>query len=275
MPRRPSQLAFLGGSGFDRGVYGDALTVPVITVDTNGNIIGITTVAIDAVGGGGAPSSAKYIVTEASAGLSAEIVIPSFAGHPDIVPASPHAKDDEFNTASLDGKWSWLNQGSSAVAFNDPSGWATITPQTSTSWRGVTQAVPSGNWTVTAKLSAGFGHLQDGYAGIWIHGGTDGTGDVWCIGKDGAPGTVITRCEQIAGYSFSGTRSNTNATWCVNAAYLRVTWDGTNLQTWISLDGIRYQRFTEFAPGYTPTKFGVATKSNSGYASSFDWFRVV
>lgn len=257
----------------DQGVYGDAITVPVITINSRGEIVEITTVPIDAIGGGGAPSAAYYIVSEAHAGLSNEIVIPSMVNHPDIVPASPATEDDEFNAGSLDGKWSWLNQGSSAIAFNDPDGWATITPQTSTQWRGIVQAVPGGNWTVTARLSAGFGHEQDGYAGIWIHGGTDGTGDIWCIGKDGAPGTVITRCETMVSYSYTGIRSNTNVTWGVNVAYLRVSWDGTNLRTWISLDGIRYQRFTAFAPGYTPTKFGIATKSNSGYSSSFDWFR--
>ena len=275
MPRRPSRNFRAGGqlSGLDRGVYGDALTVPVITLDSRGNIIGISSVAIDAVGGGGAPSAAKYIVTEAHAGLSAEIVIPSMAGHPDIVPASPNAKDDEFNASSLDGKWAWLNQGSSTIVFNDPDGWATITPQSS-NWRGITQAVPGGNWTVTAKLSSGFGFINDGYAGIWIHGGTDGTGDVWCLGKDGGS-SIATRCEQISGYSFSGTRTNTNVTWGAGSAYLRITWDGTNLQTWISLDGIRYNRFTAFAPGYSPTKIGIATRSSSGFASSFDWFRVV
>lgn len=237
------------------GVYGTSTAIPILTLGADGRVIAVSTAAVDVEGGGGAPGTSSFVIA-------------------DTIPGSPNAQDDEFNAGSLDGKWTWLNQGSSAIAFSDPTGWATITPQTSTSWRGIVQSVPVGNWTMTARLSAGFGHIQDGYAGIWLHGGTDGTGDVWCIGKDGAPGTVATRCETIVSYSFTGTRSNNNTTWGVNVAYLRMTWDGTNIQCWISLDGIRYQRFTAFAPGYTPTKFGIATKSNSGFESSFDWFRV-
>lgn len=237
------------------GTYGSGTAVPVVGVGPDGRVTSITSTPVDVEGGGGAPGSSSFVIA-------------------DIEPGSPNAKDDEFTAGSLDGKWSWLNQGSSSIAFSDPDDWATITPQLSTSWRGIVQAVPGGNWTMTARLSAGFGHIQDGYAGIWLHGGTDGTGDIWCIGKDGAPGTVITRCETMVSYSYTGIRSNTNVTWGVNVAYLRMTWDGTNIQTWISLDGIRYQPFTAFAPGYTPTKFGIATKSNSGFPSSFDWFRV-
>lgn len=242
------------------------------TLTDNGG--GSVTITTGGGGGGGAPTGAKYVVTEADGTLTDEIVIPTFASHADIVPASPHSKDDEFNAGSLDGKWSWLNQGTSSIAFNSPNGWATITPQSSTSWRGIVQAVPSGSWTATAKLSAGYGHLTDGYTGLWLHGGTDGTGDVWCMGKDGAPGTTATRCEQISSYGFSGTRSNNNTTWGVNTGYMRMVWNGTTIQCYISLDGIRYQAFTAFTPSYTPTKFGVATRSSSGFASSFDWFRV-
>lgn len=46
MPRRPSQLSFPGGSGFDRGTYGDDVSVPVLTVDAQGNILGIASVGI-------------------------------------------------------------------------------------------------------------------------------------------------------------------------------------------------------------------------------------
>jgi hypothetical protein len=226
-------------------------------------------------GGGGAPTDAKYVVSQADGSLSDEIVIPSMRYHADIVPGSPNAKDDEFSAGSLDGKWGWLNQGASVIAFNAPNDWATITPDPS-SWRGIVQTVPSGAWTVTVRLSAGFGYLADGYAGIWIHGSSDGTGDVWAIGKDGS-GTSgnLTRAEQISSYGFAGTRSNHDKPWAVNIAYLRIVWDTTNFQYFISADGIRYMPLAAaFAPGYTPVKFGIATRSGSGFASSWDWFRV-
>lgn len=242
---------------------------------TNGKLTdngsGSVSIDVSGSGGGGAPTTAKYVTTAADGTLSAEIVIPSFESHPDIVPASPNSKDDEFNAGSLDGKWSWLNQGTSTATFGT-TGWITITPQSST-WRVLMQAVPVGNWTMTAKLSAGFGFSNDGYSGIILFGGTDGTGDAWTIGKDAAS-SIATRGEQLSSYSFGGTRSNTNVTWGVNAAYLRMTWDGTNIQYWISIDGISYNRFNSYVPSYTPTKFGIGTRSSGGQASAFDWFRV-
>lgn len=47
MPRRPSQLAFPGGSGFDRGVYGDGVTVLQLTIDVNGNILSLASIPIE------------------------------------------------------------------------------------------------------------------------------------------------------------------------------------------------------------------------------------
>jgi hypothetical protein len=48
---------------------------------------------------------AEYVCTAASAGLSAEVVIPGLAGSPDKVPSSPSAQDDEFDSSSLNAKW--------------------------------------------------------------------------------------------------------------------------------------------------------------------------
>lgn len=66
-------------------------------------------------GGGGAPTTAKYVVTAADAGLSNEIVIPAWADHPDIAPAVPSAEDDEFNSAVLDAKWTTAHTGAPTV----------------------------------------------------------------------------------------------------------------------------------------------------------------
>lgn len=239
------------------------------TLTDNGS--GSVTITTGGGGGGGAPTGAKYITSESDGTLTDEIVIASFASHEGIAPASPHAKDDEFNAGSLDGKWSWLNQGTSTITFPKYS-WIKITPQSST-WRGIFQAVPSGSWTVTAKVSAGFGYSNDGYAGILLWGGTDGTGDGFVIGKDGN-GQIATRGEQIASYAFSANRNNNNVNWAVNSAILRMTWNGTQIQNWISLDGIEFNRFDAYTPSYTPTKIGIGTRSAGGQSSSFDWFRV-
>lgn len=222
-------------------------------------------------GGSGAPTSAKYVVAEADATLSAEIVIPSIVKHPDIVPASPHADDDEFPGTSLSGSWSWLNQGTSTITIADS--YAKIEPQTS-NWRGIVKAVPSGSWTITAKVSGAVGFVNDGYCGIWLHGGTDGTGDVLSVGKD-STNPYVFRGEQISSYGFNGTR--VNAITCGhNHAFLRIVWNGTQITYYVSSDGVGWNQFgNSFTPSYTPTKIGLAVRcSGTGNSAFFDWFRV-
>src|SRR3972149_758728 len=59
-----------------------------------------------AAGAGGAPVNAKYVTTAADAGLGAEVVRPQLANYSlDTPPASPNAKDDEFDDSSFDAKW--------------------------------------------------------------------------------------------------------------------------------------------------------------------------
>ena len=72
---------------------------------------------------------------------------------PDNVPASPAAEDDEFTEGSLDAKWTWQSQGSATVSF---PGYALFKVNTtgSVAHRYITQPTPTGNWSITAKLTA-------------------------------------------------------------------------------------------------------------------------
>lgn len=48
MPRRPSSNTRPGGGfGFDRGTYGDGVTVVQLTVDAKGNLISLTTLPVE------------------------------------------------------------------------------------------------------------------------------------------------------------------------------------------------------------------------------------
>ena len=80
------------------------------------------------------------------------IAAPSGGGNPaDTPPASPNAKDDEFDDTSLDGKWSWVNQGTATWTEADGYGVMTM-PSNSDNVRLLVQTVPAGDFVVTAKL---------------------------------------------------------------------------------------------------------------------------
>ena len=49
----------------------------------------------------------------------------AFEAPADTPPGSPSPLDDEFNNPSVDGKWSWVNQGSATIAAS-PNGYTTL-----------------------------------------------------------------------------------------------------------------------------------------------------
>lgn len=244
-----------------------------VLVWNNGSGV-LTFVDVATVVAAAAPEDGKYFVAEAHAGMSAEIVIPGWAASLDLKPASANAKDDEFSAGSLDGKWSWLNQGTSTIGFSTSSH-ALITPQAS-SWRGITQAVPAGNWSARARVECANGLLQtnDAYAGIWVHGSTDGTGDVITIGHDSATANQF-RVEQISSYAYSGTRVNAAAAGGT-VGYVRVDWNGSQLQAYVAGPGaVAWSKYgSPWTPGSTPAKIGIAARSGDALGAYFDWFRV-
>ena len=69
------------------------------------------------------------ITTQAEAALTDEIVIPTFLGHPDIPPASPHAKDDEFG-GSLSVNWVEYNGSGTFANVNSRLHYTSSTAET-------------------------------------------------------------------------------------------------------------------------------------------------
>lgn len=121
-------------------------------------------------GGGGAPTTANYIVGASDGTLSAETVIPALASHPDALPSSPHADDEEFDSA-LSGSWSWANQGTAVQSIAGSHLLLADSPSVNGELRVLTKAM-SGSYTFTAKIS------MTAKWGQYIHGGltiSDGT----------------------------------------------------------------------------------------------------
>ena len=66
-------------------------------------------------------------------------------------PATPNAKDDEFDDTSLDAKWSWVNQGT--ATWSEQNGFGKISLLSGYNHsRFIVQNVPTGDFTVTGKF---------------------------------------------------------------------------------------------------------------------------
>jgi len=191
---------------------------------------------------------------------------------PDEPPGSAHAKDDEFNDASIDAKWAWANQGSATAEEGGKTGLISITPANNAEYRCLTQAVPAGAWTLTAKVHFGGDFIADSYAGIVVLPAADGAVEALNIGKDGSSATNL-RAENWTNWSTFGSQRGLTY-WNATVCYLKIEWNETNLTYSISSTGVAYAKlFNAFAPSFTPGRFGIAARGNT-LPSYFDWFRV-
>lgn len=204
----------------------------------------------------------------------------------DVVPASPHAMDDEFTGSTLDAKWT---DPTTSAAGNENTvavsgGWLRISAVTANKHvNGIRQAAPSGSFSVSAKM------LDSLYAGNDIRAGL-------FVGIDGGKGHVCGAFQQDGGIGAIGisTVSNT-ADWSGYDGFLATTAGNTSIPTWVrirwnsatstlyfdaSQNGILWKNITSRSGMSQPDQAGLCIYSNSGAIQTaelllYDWFRVV
>ena len=258
----------------DRILFWDdsAGSTAFLTAGTNLTITGTT---IDAAGGSGAPTGAKYVTGASDAGLSAELIIPAFVDHPDIVPASPHADDEEFDSA-LSGSWAWTNQGTAAQTIAGSHLIIANTPAVSTTVIAMTKTFTAGNYIFTAKIRSTI-KLINTYAelGFVLTDGTKFTNYAWAL-FNGSPAYAV--MDWTNSTSFSATAFNGLAE-DGPCDYFRLQDDGTNILFSVSKTGLPgtfvllYSRTrTSFL---TATKIGFGGRVGSGapYSIAVDFLR--
>lgn len=213
------------------------------------------------------------------AGLSAEIPVPRYAYHPDMLPAAPSAMDDEFNGAVLDAKWTWLNQGLATATLAESHLALVVPAVVGTSVRGIHQPAPATPWTATIQLRYQ-GFYQNYYqAGILLR--ESGTGKLQTFVLAYSGGFVILVQDYTDQTTFSSTWRNN--VYPGADGYLRVTDDGVNLSFTWSLLGNGYwsngvlvhARNRWFTVG--PDQVGIGGESaNISHEIQIlsDWFRV-
>jgi hypothetical protein len=210
---------------------------------------------------------------------------------PDAPPQVPNAMDDEFNGTSLNTSlWTWVNQGTaSAVVSNSIFTIDEPSPQTATnSNRCIQQSTPGTPWQVVTKMTGIMPWPSSGNnrAGMFVSDGTKFIFFSILITGLNTCQILIQRFSTVTTFSATSTQYNTNA---FPFYYLSIKDDGTNLNYYVSYDGVNYwlqfqEARTAFLasvsevglfslPLYTTSAGSSSTPRLADGFASFDYFR--
>lgn len=273
---------FTGANGVSGGTKGG---VPAPVAADNVNYLrGDGTWALPS--GTGAPASAKYITYGYDGTLSAEKAIPAWEFHSDIEPASPNAADDEFAGSSLDGDWSWVNQGSASAAVAKSRVLLTVPSTTTGNIRGIFRTYPGqSTWEtqITGWSSAPFfsGAGSNYYFGMARRDSGSGRIELFVLAWIPNTATMLILCERFTNTTTynSTVTSISLGRRMAESMYLRLADDNTNVALSWSLDGVNYTALTSFVRAAflaSADQIGLCifTQQNGGnvYLQS-DWMR--
>jgi hypothetical protein len=196
----------------------------------------------------------------------------------DAPPLSPHADDDEFNDGSIGGAWTDFDPGS--VGTNTEGDWGLKIAATSVAgdrFTGVYRSVPSGDWTLTTKVSV-TGSSVAGFtqAGIVLGedlSGSPTTSDLWVhlLRYTSARAMNIFTARYSSYQAFNSTFQD--ITWSRTTAYLRIRRTGTDVATEASVDGIGWIKIDNQSAIFTVNHVALLLDNDSGGAEGAAYFR--
>jgi hypothetical protein len=218
--------------------------------------------------GGGAPTTAEYLVTAADATLSAERVVDLGAYSLLTRRAASNTEDDHFNAGTLDAKWLAYTSHNASTDLTVISGWAKLT-----AGGAKLQAVPVGDWTIEVEV-LGADYLAGAFGGdgLILTNGTTATSATdarWGIGGDNTLGKWRFVFEKFVNNAFSSTYATTTGLYLPNHFFLRINKSGTTYRVdWAVSDKTWITYTSTGSLGFTPTHFGF--RGNSG--AFFNYF---
>lgn len=229
-----------------------------------------------APGGGG---GSDLVQTNSGAG---SVYVPGLRGSPDVKPASPNAKDDEFEALS---GWTTLGSLDTSNVSDYPSHLHMVKNTSASQLDGIYKASPSTPFTVTVAISDQIHNAQFQYVGlmlldatptaIWTCGFFYVTSSTWYTGyypwtNRTTRGTGTETANQPP---MAATTSNLTGT-----IYLTMTVASASSVAWSdSATGfLSTTRASGINPGFTPANVGIFVSGNGGSVRAeaiFDWIR--
>jgi len=204
--------------------------------------------------------------------------------HPDAPPSSPNAMDDEFDGTSLDPKWTWRNQGTATVTFSKGALIITDSPNVG-HCRILEQSLPSPPYEFTLKVGLSAQPLNYAIAGFSLFESASSKLITYHINANSSTkfSINVTRFNSVSSYNsdiYVGPTLGDRPT----LVYMRVSYDGSNINYLISPDGVSFYKLassTGSGNGFlisAPDKIGIVINNTNNQQTQnimgdFHWFR--
>lgn len=208
----------------------------------------------------------------------------AYAGnkHPDNTPVSPTTYDDEFDAATLDGKWTWRNQGTASASMRDGCLVLTGVAVGGENVRVLEQSI-SGPFKVRAKIAS---HALNNYnsGGICAVNSSNGKIFAVCCGWENGGRVRVIKWSSptvVTALSYDSTSLGGFVDGYEKPTYFEIESDGTTIYFRVSGDGIHFLTiFSEALATFIGTADRVGIFQNSVSASApntvvCDWFRSI
>lgn len=203
----------------------------------------------------------------------------------DIPPANPSTWDDEFDSETLDSKWTVWNKTSAQTVELIGSHLVMETPLGGEKRRifAIMQTAPAGTWKVRAKCAMDC-LVWDFFAVLLIARNSAGNKSLMAgIMSHSSYGCMTGYAMKVTGTEYGGAEYDL-CNYVDHEFYLEMEYDGANLIWRISTTGVKFRKFFTQAVsehlGGTPDQIGINihpyddTGAGWGGLASFDWFRV-
>jgi len=204
---------------------------------------------------------------------------------PDAFPDSPTAQSDHFDDASLAVKWHEFDSAGKVVITEANHHVKFASTSLINNHAGMWQTLPSGNFTITAKMRTEYAKGVEAkyfYWGITLFQdatNNPATSDILIFHVYSYNNTVTPQILHFSDYDSYSSAPYTGGTFLINptqAIYFRVRRNGTSLYFDLSLDNLSWKQFSgAIAQGsyFTPAEFGITCYQESGAEQYFycDW----
>lgn len=198
----------------------------------------------------------------------------SYSNLIDVPPVSPSIYDDEFAGSILASKWNTLRAANGLVEFINGN-IVLSTQLSSENGIAIVQTLPTGDFTVTAKLNefVGTGDATNTSL-ILSSNNTDITSLVrFGMSTETNNYCVIQQWNNLSAWSSDIYKSFTTF---MRSGYLRVNRTANVYTFYVSVNGYKWIKVFSGSLAITPTYFGLMSGSKNNYISegTFDWIRV-
>lgn len=216
----------------------------------------------------GAPSTAKYLTTEADGTLSAEIVIPGLAGNADRAAVAGAGTSREFTSGDTAPTWTPSDPATLALGTTYPSHYYIVTSDT-TERLGYWAWAPAGDFDARMKITGiGGAAVMSSTVGLVILDSTNAN-RLLCGVYQGTNNVITVNAYTYTSSTYTQRGTNLTAS---TPIYVRIKRVSSTITFYYSTDGITWSQVASQSFSITVARIGIRIGSVAAEAA-IDWLR--